>query len=145
MARKIKLTFFQDFRDYLIITFGLLLYALGFTCFQLPYEITTGGLAGAGAVIFYATGFLVQYTFFMVNIILLAIALNVLGWKFCSSTTASTLRRVSSDTSGWSLSTRDTVVTPTPDSRAISLMVMGVPPFRPSILPLFCPPRKPYF
>ena len=86
MARKIKLTFFQDFRDYLIITFGLLLYALGFTCFQLPYEITTGGLAGAGAVIFYATGFPVQYTFFMVNIILLAIALEVLGWKFCLKT-----------------------------------------------------------
>lgn len=86
MARKIKLTFFQDFRDYLIITFGLLLYALGFTCFQLPYEITTGGLAGASAVIFYATGFPVQYTFFMVNIILLAIALEVLGWKFCVKT-----------------------------------------------------------
>ena len=53
MTPKIKFTFFQDFRDYLVITFGLVCYAIGFTCFQLPYEITTGGLAGAGAVIFY--------------------------------------------------------------------------------------------
>lgn len=68
MPRKIHLTFYQDFRDYLVITLGLLLYSVGFTCFQLPYEITTGGLAGAGAVIFYATGFPVQYTFFLVNI-----------------------------------------------------------------------------
>ena len=73
-----KLSIFQDVRDYVVITLGLLMYAVGFTCFQLPYEITTGGLAGAGAVIFYATGFPVQYTFFMVNIILLAIAVRVL-------------------------------------------------------------------
>lgn len=86
MPRKIHLTFYQDFRDYLVITFGLLLYAVGFTCFQLPYEITTGGLAGAGAVIFYATGFPVQYTFFLVNILLLAVAVKVLGWKFCVKT-----------------------------------------------------------
>lgn len=83
---KIKFSFFQDIKDYTAITFGLVLYALGFTAFQLPYEITTGGLAGAGAVIFYATGFPVQYTFFAVNIILLAIAIRVLGWKFCVKT-----------------------------------------------------------
>ena len=81
-----KISLLQDVRDYVVITFGLLLYAVGFTCFQLPYEITTGGLAGAGAVIFYATGFPVQYTFFMVNIILLAIAVRVLGWRFCVKT-----------------------------------------------------------
>lgn len=86
MQPKIRFTFFQDFRDYLLITFGLMCYAVGFNCFQLPYEITTGGVAGAGAVIFYATGFPVQYTFFLVNIILLAIAIKVLGWKFCVKT-----------------------------------------------------------
>lgn len=81
-----KLTFMQDVRDYVTITIGLLMYAIGFTCFQLPYEITTGGLAGAGAVIYYATGFPVQYTFFLVNIVLLAVAVRVLGWKFCVKT-----------------------------------------------------------
>lgn len=86
MARYIHLTLFQNTRDYIIITFGLLCYAVGFTCFQLPYEITTGGLAGAGAVLFYATGIPVHFTFFTVNIILLAIAVRVLGWKFCIKT-----------------------------------------------------------
>lgn len=86
MSNNLQLTFFQDLKDYLTITFGLLCYAIGFTCFQLPYEITTGGLAGAGAVIYYAIGFPVQYTFFLVNIILLGIAVKVLGWKFCIKT-----------------------------------------------------------
>lgn len=83
---KLKLNFFQEFRDYLLITFGLLCYAVGFNCFQLPYQITTGGVAGAGAVIFYATGFPVQWTFFIVNIFLLGLAVKVLGWKFCMKT-----------------------------------------------------------
>ena len=86
VVERFKTSFFQDFRDYVIITTGLLLYALGFTCFMLPYEITTGGLAGAGAVIFYAIGFPVQYTFFLVNIILLIFAIKILGWRFCVKT-----------------------------------------------------------
>lgn len=86
LINQIKLSPLQDLRDYLIITLGLLFYAIGFTCFQLPYEITTGGLAGAGAVIYYATGFPVQYTFFAVNIVLLGFAIKILGWRFCVKT-----------------------------------------------------------
>ncbi len=86
MRPRIRLTFFQDFRDYLLITFGLILYAIGFNCFQFPYGIATGGVTGAGAVIFYGTGFPVQYTFFLVNILLLIAAIKVLGWKFCVKT-----------------------------------------------------------
>ncbi len=86
MVTKFRTTVGQDIRDYIVITIGLLMYAIGFTCFQLPYEITTGGLAGAGAVIFYATGFPVQYTFFSVNILLLVVAVKVLGWRFCLKT-----------------------------------------------------------
>lgn len=81
-----KISLFQDVRDYVTITLGLVMYAVGFTCFQLPYEITTGGLAGAGAVIFYATGFPVQYTYLLVNVLLLIAAIKVLGWKFCVKT-----------------------------------------------------------
>ena len=86
MAFANKWTVFQDIRDYVVITIGLVLYAIGYTCFQLPYEIPMGGLAGAGAVIFYATGFAPQYTFFLVNIVLLVVAVKVLGWRFCMKT-----------------------------------------------------------
>ena len=68
------------------MSFGILLYVTGFVCFQLPYQITTGGVAGLGAVIFYATGFPAQYTFFLLNVILLLIALRILGVKFMLNT-----------------------------------------------------------
>ena len=43
-------------KDYLIIIFGLLLYALGWVGFLIPNEITTGGVTGISALIYYGTG-----------------------------------------------------------------------------------------
>ncbi len=82
----IKSTWAQDFRDYAMITFGLICYAVGFTCFHLPYEITGGGAAGIGALLFYAFNIPAQYTFFVINFVLLSIAIKVLGWRFCLKT-----------------------------------------------------------
>ena len=31
-----KVSILQDVRDYVVITLGLLMYAVGFSCFQLP-------------------------------------------------------------------------------------------------------------
>ena len=68
MSRSFQINWWLEFQDYLIITFGLLCYAVGFTCFLMPHEITPGGTTGLGAVIFYATGWWkVQYTFFLAN------------------------------------------------------------------------------
>lgn len=75
-----------EIKDYLNITLGLLLYTFGFTVFLLPYEIVTGGISGVGAIVFYATGFPVQYTFFLINAILIVAALKILGWKFLTKT-----------------------------------------------------------
>lgn len=79
-------SFLDEVRDYVIIGFGLLIYAVAFTCFQLPHLIPSGGVAGAGAIIFYGTGFPVQYTYFGINAILLCAAIKTLGWKFCVKT-----------------------------------------------------------
>ena len=79
-------TVLQEVRDYSFITLGLLMYAVGYTCFQLPYQITSGGLAGICALLFYTTGMPVYITFFIVNILLLVAAVKVLGWKFCVKT-----------------------------------------------------------
>ena len=73
-------------RDYFNITLGLMLYTLGFTVFLLPYEIVTGGIAGISAIVFYSTGFPVQYTFFIINAALIILALKTLGWKFLTKT-----------------------------------------------------------
>ncbi len=73
-------------KDYVIITLGLMLYTFGFTVFLLPYKIVTGGIAGIGAIVFYATEFPVQYTFFIINAILIVAALKILGWRFLMKT-----------------------------------------------------------
>lgn len=85
--RKINpLSIYHEVHDYVLITLGLLFYSIGLVCFILPYDLVTGGLAGAGTVIYYGTGFPVENTILIVNVILLAIAVKVLGWRFCLKT-----------------------------------------------------------
>jgi uncharacterized membrane-anchored protein YitT (DUF2179 family) len=76
----------QESKDYMGIILGIMMYAIGYTCFMLPYQITTGGLAGIAAIIFYATGFPAQYTYLFINGALLVIAIKVLGFRFCLKT-----------------------------------------------------------
>ena len=82
----LKKVILQEIKDYTYITLGLRLYTFGFTVFLLPYKIVTGGIAGVGAIIFYASQFPVQYTFFLINAILIVAALKVLGWRFLTKT-----------------------------------------------------------
>lgn len=72
--------------DYLRITFGTILYAVAVAFFLLPYKLTTGGVAGIGALIFYATGFEVQNSYLIINAALLVLAIKELGWRFCIKT-----------------------------------------------------------
>ena len=76
----------NEVQDYVFITLGLVLYSFGFTVFLMPYEIVTGGVTGISAIIFYATGFNIEYSYFLINAILLFMALRILGWKFLSKT-----------------------------------------------------------
>ena len=73
-------------KDYIGITFGLIMYAFGFTFFLMPYEIVTGGVAGIAAITQYATDIPNQYTYFLVNAALLLVGLKILGWKFLMKT-----------------------------------------------------------
>ncbi len=76
----------SEFRDYLFITLGLLLYTIGFTVFLLPYKIVTGGVTGISAIIFYATGFPIETSYLAINVALLVVALKILGFKFMMKT-----------------------------------------------------------
>ena len=75
-----------EIKDYVMITVGLLCYAAGWTFFLLPFQITSGGTAGIGAIIQYATGFEMQYTYILINSLLLIFAVRILGYKFCLKT-----------------------------------------------------------
>ena len=82
---------FNEAKDYIYITLGLLLYTIGWTGFLLPYEIVTGGVTGLSAIIFYATngnghGIPIMYSYFLLNALLLAMALKILGWRFLIKT-----------------------------------------------------------
>ena len=81
-----KKLMWSEARDYAGITFGLVLYAFGFTFFLMPYEIVTGGVAGVAAIVQYATEIPNQYTYFLVNAALLIMALRILGVKFLMKT-----------------------------------------------------------
>ena len=76
----------RESKDYLAITFGLVLYALGWAMFLLPYQITTGGVTGISAIIYYATGVEIQVSYFIINAIFLGFALKILGPKFSVKT-----------------------------------------------------------
>ena len=77
--------------DYLTITLGVCIYALTLAFCILPYKLASGGAAGIGLLVYYATGLEVQNTYFAINIILLVAAIIELGWKFLAKTIYATL------------------------------------------------------
>lgn len=72
----------NEIRSYVLITIGLAIYALGWTAFLIPAQITGGGVSGIGALIFFATGFPVGATYLIVNVFLVILAIRILGASF---------------------------------------------------------------
>ncbi|MBQ6226806.1 MAG: YitT family protein [Bacteroidaceae bacterium] len=68
--------------DFLAINLGMAIYALGWAAFLLPYHITTGGMTGMFAILYYLTKFPISAAVLIANAILLIIAFKPLGWKF---------------------------------------------------------------
>jgi di/tricarboxylate transporter len=81
-----KQSIIREARDYVMIAIGMILYGIGWTVFLLPNDITTGGVPGIASIVYWATGFPVQYTYFSINFFLLLLALKLLGMKFCIKT-----------------------------------------------------------
>lgn len=77
-----KNKFLATFKSYAIITLGLVFYVLAWVVFIIPHQLVGGGVTGISAVIQYCTGFNVSYSFFIINGVLLLIALKVLGPSF---------------------------------------------------------------
>ena len=79
-------TVMSELKNYFMITVGLTLYAFTWKFFMAPYKFVTGGITGVGGIIEYTTGLPMQYTYFLINIVLIIIAIQQLGWKFCVKT-----------------------------------------------------------
>ena len=76
----------RELKDYVAITLGIMCYALGWAAFMLPYQISTGGVTGISALIYYLTGIEIQVSYFVINAIFMVFALKILGLKFCIKT-----------------------------------------------------------
>ena len=69
-------------RSYTVMIIGLALYAFGITAFLIPLKIAGGGVTGISMLIYYATGFGTGYTYFLINVVLVIIAIKVMGVNF---------------------------------------------------------------
>ncbi|MFC2448435.1 MAG: YitT family protein [Prevotella denticola] len=85
MVRKRK-SKFRDVFEFLMIALAMVIGSFGWCAFLLPHHITIGGIAGIASVIQWGFDIPVQYTYLIINGILLFVALKILGWKFCVRT-----------------------------------------------------------
>lgn len=84
---------FRTVKEYTLITLGMLLFVLGWSVFLVPNHLIGGGVTGLSSVIQYATGGVIKmgYSYFVINIILLVIALFILGSSFGVKTVYATV------------------------------------------------------
>ncbi len=68
--------------DYVIMAFGLFVFAMGWVVFIIPAEITGGGISGVAALIYYATHIPISISFLAINVVLVLIAIKILGANF---------------------------------------------------------------
>lgn len=95
MVRKRK-SKFRDVFEFLMIALAMVIGSFGWCAFLLPHHITIGGIAGIASVIQWGFDIPVQYTYLIINGILLFVALKILGWKFCVRTIFAVLMFASS-------------------------------------------------
>jgi uncharacterized membrane-anchored protein YitT (DUF2179 family) len=72
----------RTIRTHIIMTFGLLLTAIGWTAFLIPAKITGGGITGVSTLIFYASGFPLGVSYLIINAVLIVFAVKILGRSF---------------------------------------------------------------
>lgn len=85
-SRILQKTAWSTVKEYAIITVGILCYTFGWSLFLIPNNLVGGGVSGISAIIYYATGIKLGYTYFVINVVLLLIALKLLGGGFGGKT-----------------------------------------------------------
>lgn len=85
-GRVLKSSLWTIFREYFLITVGVISYALGWAIFLLPNNLIGGGVSGFASILFYATGIPMGVTYLVLNILLLIIGTKILGTGFGGKT-----------------------------------------------------------
>ncbi|MDR2057824.1 MAG: YitT family protein [Dysgonamonadaceae bacterium] len=81
-----KKVILEEIQDYFFIVAGLCIYAFGWTGFLLPNGLTTGGVTGIAAIIYFATNIPVGISYFCINAVLLLLSIKIFGFKFSFKT-----------------------------------------------------------
>lgn len=76
-----KQTTFGTIRSYFLIILGIAIYAFSWAGFLIPAKILGGGVTGFATFIYYITDIPVGYTYFLINSILVLLAIKFLGLK----------------------------------------------------------------
>jgi uncharacterized membrane-anchored protein YitT (DUF2179 family) len=73
-------------KTYFFICFGLAVFAFGWMAFLIPCKLMGGGIGGIATLIYFAVGFPIGITTLILNLILIAIAVKILGPRFGTNT-----------------------------------------------------------
>ena len=76
----------QTIKEYVLLTVGVLSYALGWSIFLLPHNLVGGGVSGFASILYYATKVPMGLTYFVINVILLIVGTKILGRGFGAKT-----------------------------------------------------------
>lgn len=79
-------TILRGVKEYLLITLGIVIYTVGWAIFLTPNNLIGGGVSGISAIIQYATGLKMGYSYFVINTILLIISVIIIGPAFGAKT-----------------------------------------------------------
>ena len=82
----LKKSFGTVLKEYALVTVGVVAYALGWSIFLLPNNLIGGGVSGFASILYYATGFPMGATYFILNALLILIGTKILGTGFGGKT-----------------------------------------------------------
>jgi len=84
----LKKSILTQIKEWLFVTFGILIYVGGWSIFLIPNNLVGGGVSGISSMIQYATQGTIQmgYSYFVINAILLLLAVIILGKGFGAKT-----------------------------------------------------------
>lgn len=85
---QLKKTILTHIKEWLFVTFGILINVSGWSIFLIPNNLVGGGVSGISSMIQYATQGTIQmgYSYFVINAILLLLAVIILGKGFGAKT-----------------------------------------------------------
>ncbi len=79
-----KVKILSVLKEYLLLTLACFIFALAWEGFMIPNSMSAGGMMGLSTVLQYATGGLIpaQYTYVVINVLLILVAMWVMGIGF---------------------------------------------------------------